>query len=198
MRDNSLQRKQEKFVRKMADFLKDNPSASLSIYPANYNEKEKEQLLFFEAKKKYFLLTNNNALNQNDSLTIEKMSVKDPAFVRFLDKRINHTLLFTIQQKSNAFVNVNIVNLKFNQLVKHRENIFRSYFIENGTNDRIQFHANDNSVPYNGFSSYKITYKGDVPKSLLSAYKELGEMNEQSPRKKYFKERKKIYSHRNR
>lgn len=193
MRDNLLQRKQERFVQNIADFLKDNPSAYLSIYPANYTEKEKEQLLFFEAKKKYFLLThNNNLLSQNDSLKIDRMSIKDPDFVKFLDKRINHTLLFTIQQKCNAFVNANIVNFKFNQLVKHRENVFRSYFIENSTNDRIQFHPNDNSIPYNGFSGYKITYKGNVPKSLLSAYKALGAMNEESRRKKYYQERKKI------
>jgi hypothetical protein len=40
----------------MVDFLKENPDASISIYPIQYVEKEKEHILFFEAKKKYELL----------------------------------------------------------------------------------------------------------------------------------------------
>ena len=43
----------------MGDFLVNNPNASIAVYPQQYEIKEKEHILFFEAKKKYFLLINN-------------------------------------------------------------------------------------------------------------------------------------------
>ena len=43
----------------MVDFLIKNPDASINVYPQQYAIKEKEYILFFEAKKKYFLMTNN-------------------------------------------------------------------------------------------------------------------------------------------
>nr|MBA3706593.1 DUF748 domain-containing protein [Bacteroidota bacterium] len=187
-----LESDQENFIQKIAEFLEDNPEASLSIYPITYTEKEKEQILFFEAKKKYFLRTNkNSSLNEKDSITIDKISIKDSLFVKFLDKHIDKTLIFTIQQKCQAFIDPTIVNGKFDQLLKHRESIFRSYFKENNTDNRIHIHPNENDIPYNGFSYYKIKYKGEIPESLLSAFISMNDMNGKKPRKKYLKERKK-------
>ena len=59
MRYSSLQPVQEKFIEKMADFLVKNPDASITVYPKQYALKEKEYILFFEAKKKYYLITQN-------------------------------------------------------------------------------------------------------------------------------------------
>lgn len=191
MQKSSLSNKQESSLSKIADFLEDNPEASLSIYPKSYAEKEKEYILFYEAKKKYFQLKNKNSvLSEEDSLTIDKLSIKDPEFVQFLDKQINDTMMFTIQEKCNAFLNSTIVTTKFNQLQKQRESLFRSYFMKNGTDKRIKILSNENTVPYNGFSYYKINYKGDIPESLISAYMKLNDMDNKIPRKKYLKERK--------
>ena len=44
---------QEKFVKKISGFLKDNPDATLTVHPIEYVSKEREHILFFETKKKY-------------------------------------------------------------------------------------------------------------------------------------------------
>ena len=70
MRQNTLLPVQEKFIEKMADFLIKNPDASITVYPQHYAIKEKEYILFFEAKKKYFLAINNKnprSFNAEDS-----------------------------------------------------------------------------------------------------------------------------------
>lgn len=189
---SSLSIKQEMSLRKIAHFLEKTPEASLSIYPKSYEEKEREYILFFEAKKKYFLQRNNKStLSEVDSVTIDKLSIKDAEFIQFLDKQINDPMMFTIQQKCNAYINSNIVDIRFNQLIKKRENTFRSYFTKNGTDKRIKIYSNENTVPYNGFSYYKINYKGDMPESLISAYKRLNDMNTRPPRKEHLKERNK-------
>jgi len=56
---------------------------------------------------------------------------------------------------------------------------------------RINISNNEYVIPYNGFSFYKIEYQGEIPKSLIKAYKEMNELNNESPRKKYKQERKK-------
>ncbi len=194
MRSALLGSDQENFIQKIAKFLKDNHDASLSIYPVTYLEKEKEQILFFEAKKKYFLRNHNNlSLNEGDSIAIDKISIKDSLFVKFLDKNIDNKMMFTIQEKCRAFIDPNILIGKLNQLLRHRENTFRSYFKANNTDSQIHIHLNENGIPYNGFSYYKIKYKGEIPESLLSAFISMNEMNGEIPRKKYLKERKQNY-----
>jgi hypothetical protein len=42
---------QEKFIGEMTDFLLKNPDASINISPQQYATKEKEYILFFEARK---------------------------------------------------------------------------------------------------------------------------------------------------
>ncbi|HYM93272.1 MAG TPA: DUF748 domain-containing protein, partial [Chitinophagaceae bacterium] len=55
MQQINLSKPEEAFVKKIAEFLKDNPEAKIIVHPFYYTEKEKEYILFFEAKKKYFL-----------------------------------------------------------------------------------------------------------------------------------------------
>ncbi|MDB5228113.1 MAG: hypothetical protein JWN78_2306, partial [Bacteroidota bacterium] len=102
MRQTVLRREQEKFVDKIADFLKSNRDASITVQPVQYAEKEKEYTLFYEAKKKYFLIQNHKSANQyseDDSVFVEKMSVKDSGFVHYLKKQFNDNDYYTIQQK---------------------------------------------------------------------------------------------------
>src|SRR6185369_14781954 len=126
-----LQPEQEKFISKMADFLSENPAASIGIYPKVYADKEKEHTLFFEAKKKYFLTINKedeHLFAEEDSEKVEKMSVKDSLFVRYLNKQVNDNMLFTIQEKCSRLINAKIVNDKLKQLNKQRETAFLSFF----------------------------------------------------------------------
>jgi hypothetical protein len=197
LRQNTLSSDQEKFVKVMVEFLKKNPEASISVYPYQYADKEKEHLLFFEAKKKYFLLNHNKKvqlLTEDDSLNLEKMSVKDSLLVHYINKWVNDSMLFTIQEKCEKFVGSANINAKFKQLNTEREKSFMSYFSMNSTERHVTFFPGDNIIPYNGYSFYKISYKGEFPPYLTKAYRKMIDLNNEAPRKQYKKERKKIIS----
>jgi hypothetical protein len=103
---------------------------------------------------------------------------------------INDSLLFTIQDKCASYLDRIIVNKKFNQLNKERENIFIGFFRNRNVENRIKFSERENIIPFNGFSFYKIEYKGVYPESILKAYRKLDEYNNEAPRKKYRIERR--------
>jgi len=193
MRQTALNKTQTTFVKKISDFLKDNETASIAIHSYSYSEKEKESILFFEAKKKYFFKIHakfKNMMTEEDSLSIEKMSSKDTSFVKYLDKHTNDSMLFTIQEKCYRFVGAAIVDKKMLLLIKEREQAFVEYFKINETEKRITFFENQNTIPFNGFSYFKIDYKGEVPETLMNAYHDLDEINSEPPRDKYLKFRK--------
>ena len=188
MRQTTITKNQEKFLNKISNFLKNNPESSLLVQPMMYADKEKESILFFEAKKKYYLSykeKNKKQMTEDDSLAIEKMSSKDSSFVKYLDKHITDTLLFTVQEKCYRLVGLDLVNNEFNKLMRRRTKALRDYFKEEETSKQIKIMDNKNTIPFNGFSYFKISYKGDLPKSLLEAYQELNEFNEQAPRNRY-------------
>ncbi|TRZ70658.1 MAG: DUF748 domain-containing protein [Bacteroidetes bacterium] len=193
VRQSSLLPDQEKFVGKMVDFLKDNPDASISVYPFEYAEKETEYIQFFEAKKIYFLLSENNnnlILNEADSLVVDKMSVKDTVFVHYLNKMVNDTMLFTIQEKCKSFLGPDLITSRFKRLTKEREDAFILDFTRNSVQNRVKIHIGENDIPYDGFSFYKIVYKGELPDALIKAYRKMNELNNEAPREKYKNERK--------
>ena len=189
----SLDRKQEKFLKQMAVFLKSNTDATIKVIPYQYVEKEKENILFFEAKKKYFFITHKKQiLEKDDSLEVDMMSVKDPKFVKYLNTYLKDSMLFTIQEKCTKFINQGVVINKFQQLNKNRIAAFKSYFKEKDVENHVIIQSAENTVPYNGFSFFKIVYNGEFPKSLQNAYQTLNELNNESPRKMFKKERDKL------
>lgn len=193
MRQSPVPDNQEKFIERMADFLVENPGASITVHPQQYAIKEKEYILFFEAKKKYFLLSNNinkESFSEEDSEKVAKMSVKDSLFVHYLNKQVNDSMLFTIQDKCSKLIDSGIINAKFKQLNTERENAFISYFKKREVEKQITISRGENIIPYNGFSFYKIEYKGEFPEPLIKAYREMNELNNEAPRKKFKKERK--------
>jgi len=194
MRQNILQPSQEKFIKKMAEFLVKNPNASIAVYPQYYTIKEKEYILFFEAKKKYFLIMNNKnvkSFSDVDSEMVDKMSVKDSMFVNYLNKHIKSSMIFTIQDKCAKFINSAIINAKYEQLNNERENAFIFYFKKREVEKQIKIYKGKNVIPYNGFSFYKIDYKDEFPESIINAYQQMNELNNEAPRKMFKKERKK-------
>jgi Domain of Unknown Function (DUF748) len=197
MRQSSLLPDQEIFVNNMVDFLINNPDAFISVYPMQYAEKEKEYILFFEAKKKYFLLSkdkNDQVLSEDDSLKIDKMPVKDSLFVHYLNKQLNDSMLFTIQGKCNKYIDSSIINAGFAQLNKKREDAFILSFRKKAVEKRVIIHTGEINIPYNGFSFYKIVYKGEFPGSLIKAYQQMNELDDVAPRKGFKEERLKIES----
>ncbi len=191
---HALHPRQKKFVKKMAKFLGQDHASSISVYSKEYSLKEKEQILFFEAKKKYFRSTHgtDHTFTKEDSLKINKMSIKEVAFMRALSrgKGSGDTLMFTIQDKCKNYVGATIVNSKYLKLVAARDQAFRDFFIHNHTEDRVKITSDNDSIPYNGFSFYKIVYHGEVLQVLQKANREMDELNGEAMRKKYAKDRK--------
>jgi hypothetical protein len=192
MRQTSLDRHQEQFVKKIADFLHEKKDATIEVYPEQYSLKEKEYILFFETKKKYFLQTQHkkeSQFNEDDSVKVEKMSVKDlgPVLAKNLRKITRDTTMFTIHDKCHYFLGDNRVDRKYHQLIRARENSFRSFFTRNGTENQLKMHKSKSTIPFDGFSSFRIKYNGEIPKSLTESYEDMRELNKKPFRKKYFK-----------
>ncbi|MBK7967036.1 MAG: DUF748 domain-containing protein [Bacteroidetes bacterium] len=188
MRNSTLNDKQEKFVERMAEFLEKTPNASISIVPEFYSIKEKEYILFFEAKKKYYLLTNKikeQSLSETDIKKIDKMSVKDAQFVQHLNNVLKDTMIFTIQEKCSSYIGSSVVDSEFKKLNENRKNIFINYFKKENVESRVKIATANTVIPFNGFSFYKIEYKGELPKSLLNAYNDMNQLNNKAPRRKY-------------
>lgn len=186
----NLRNSEDKFIDKIADFLKKAPSTTITIIPMIYTEKEKEYILFYEAKKKFYLMINKKTtMSKDDSLAIEKMSNKDSAFVKYLTK-INKSDVYTVQQKCLNYVGAELVNSKYLKLMKDREKVFKQPFVDNGTIKQVKILASENTIPFNGFSFYKIKYNGEVPASLTAAFDNLKNINDEKPRRKYIIKRK--------
>lgn len=192
IRQQTLSGHQKRFIDRVAKFLKKNPKSSIVVHVHGYPLKEKEQILFFEAKRKYFLLVNNRKLHHisaEDSIKIDRMSVKDARFMHFLKrgKGAGDTLLFSIQDKCVNYVGANKINSIYAQLEKDRDTEFLKSFLKNDSRKQVHIVTVNDSIPFNGFSFFRILYNGDIPKSLRRAYKEMYEINNESLRKRYFK-----------
>lgn len=195
MREHMLSSSQEKFIKKMIDFLEDNPEANITINPQCYKVKEQEFILLFEAKKRYFLVRHgmkSTAFSEQDSVEVDKISIKDPGFLKYLDDQVKSATLFTVQHKAAQMIKQSVVNARFEDLVKARQATFLEMFKEENLDKRVKFLSNKNVVPFDGFSFYEITYKGDFPDYLREAYDKMDEFDDLSPRKKYRKKREKI------
>lgn len=197
LRQADLGDAEKRFIKSMVDFLKDNPEAVINVTPQYYDQKEREYILFFEAKRKYYAMINNlkysgnnsSGIDKNDSVKIEKMSIKDPAFLRYLDSQIKDSLVFTVQEKCARYVDPDVIEAKYKQLKKAREERFLSEFKEKGLDKRVKILQDKNIVPFNGFTYYKIDYDGDFPESILKAYQKMNRLNNEPPRRKYKDER---------
>ncbi|MBL7919666.1 MAG: DUF748 domain-containing protein [Bacteroidia bacterium] len=195
MQEAEINRSQERFLNKISDFLEEHPQSSISVYPQTFEEKEKEYILFYEAKKKYFLHVNKKTTKEyteHDSLNVTNMSVKDSAFFHYVTKCCDDGLSFTIQEKCERYVGKSLINKKYALLLNNRKNTFLNVFKENGTSTQVKMHPNENSIPYNGFSFFKIAYAGDMPEVLQEAYREMEKLNDETPRDRYSDIRKKI------
>ncbi|MEI6682499.1 MAG: DUF748 domain-containing protein [Bacteroidota bacterium] len=193
MRQYSLSDRQKKFMIKMADFLAENPGSVVSVEPHQYDAREKEYILFFEAKKKYFLAASqktSRTFNEHDSETVDRLSPQDPRFLQYLNSQTHDPALCTNQEKYARIIDSSLINNRFRELNHRRSEVFYSVFRSRKVADRIEMSAAVNVIPYNGFSFYRISYHGVFPRSVLRAYERLNELNQFPPREKYRRERK--------
>jgi hypothetical protein len=194
MNRSTLPGSQAEFMEKMVDNLKENPETNITVRPIWYTEKEKEYILFFEAKKLFYQSYSNigtRELTEADTIVIDKISVKDSSFTRYLDKKVNTNGLYTVQDKCMKLVGKGKVDKKYNKLLSDRYKTFMAYFKEEGLEKRLKMVAKIDKMPYNGFSLYKISYKGEVPEELQEDYERINELNSRAPREKFKKTREK-------
>jgi hypothetical protein len=188
MRRARVEDGQDKFLEDIAEFLEDNPEANLVVQPIFHAEKEKENLLLFEAKKKYFIESGKiegPKLKDKDSMEVENMPVREKEFVKYLDNTINNPELLTLQEKCVRFIGWDLVNKRYEELIEMRRTAFLDYFKDNDTDRRIEILDVKNQVPVNWFSYFQIDYKGDMPEKLTEAFNKLYDFNTEPPRRKY-------------
>jgi len=192
-RQQVLYSNQLEYIDQTIDFLQKNTDERIDVYPNPYTSKEMEYILFFEAKKKYYLFINSDkkALSEKDSTEVTKMSVKDDDFINYLKKHTNDSLVFTVKALCTKLIGAHVVDEKFRQLTANREAVCMEQFIKRGVGNRVIIHESNSEIPYNGFSFYKIEYKGDFPDELIKASKLLDKYDDKAPRKRFEKKRKK-------
>ena len=194
MHKSALSSSQINFLEDIADLLKEDPKLSISVHPMPYTEKEKEYILFFEAKKNYVLSKEHRtvkSLCEDDTISIDKMSNKDSLFINYLNSKMGSKLPYTVQEKCLNLLGNDYITKKLNELNTSRKNAFKQYFKDNGISKKVTMHQTTDNIPFNGFSFFKIDYKGDIPKSLQKAYERINELNNEPPRKKFKKTREK-------
>ncbi len=194
MNRSYLPESQANFMENIVDYLKENPDFKISVNSIWYTEKEKEYIGFFEAKKRFYLSytqKNTDILSADDTVAIDRISVKDSTFIHYLDKKLGKQELYTVQDKCAKLIGQDKINAKYNTLIKDRRKVFLSYFKEGGVENRVKMLENIDKVPYNGFSIYKISYKGNIPEELAEDYDRINELNNESPRDKFKKLREK-------
>jgi hypothetical protein len=77
----------------------------------------------------------------------------------------------------------------FGKLINDRKNSFKEIFEKRNIDKRVKFSRDENLIPYDGFSFYKIDYNGEFPESIMKAFRQINELNNEAPRKKFKKER---------
>ena len=61
-------------------------------------------------------------------------------------------------------------------------------FKKKGVENRVKILKVENTIPYDGFSFFKIAYTGDLPQSLIRTYRKMNELTKDSPGKRFEKE----------
>lgn len=191
---SGLTKTEEKFVDKIVDFLKENPEAKINVQSNSYAIKEKEHILLYEAKKKFFFAHHKAAdepYEEDDSVMVERLSIKDQGFVNYLNEQAKDTTLHTAQSKAARLVDASVINAKYGKLEKAREVAFLEKFKAEKVATQVVFLKTKEVIPFYGYSFFEITYPGKLPDYLREAFEEMNEFNKKAPREAYRAKRKK-------
>lgn len=192
MNDHTITKIQQRFIKKMVVFLQENPEARISVSPLNYTLKEKEYILLYKAKKKYYLTRTGKPaadFREKDSVNVQKMDIKDSLFIHYLNRQTGDPMLNTVQDKCMRIIGTAAVDTHYNTLNQLRAAAFISLFREGNVAKQVNVLAGKSVIPYNGFSLFRIDYNGEFPEYLLDAYREMSDLNNESPREEFKKAR---------
>ncbi len=193
MIESQFTKKQSNFLQKIAKFLKENPQTKIRFEPMIYVSKEKEYIIYYEAKKKFYMSTYNlKSITSADSIKIFRMSNRDTSFVQYIKEKNTNPEAYSVYHYAKSIVDSKVVDKHYADLLKQREANVRSYFQAEGVENQISVAAAKSTIPVNGFSYYLIEYKGDYPYEVIDAYYKMNDLNNKISRRDYKKERKKI------
>lgn len=183
-----IERSQQKYIDKIAAFLEETPEAEITVSTNEFTDREKEYILFYEAKKKYYLSVNkikSADYSDKDSVRVSRMSIRDSLFVKHLRKCCGKALTFTLHDMCKIYVGNKLVNQKFDELKTRRREAFAKAFKKNNAMKQVHFTEGNHEIPYNGFSYFRVSYKGEIPDYLSKAYRKMNELNNEEPRNNY-------------
>jgi hypothetical protein len=151
------ERDQNTELGKVSRHLFFHPGAKVVITPYSFKEKEKEMLLMFEARKLFYLSqqrTSSKQLTETDSVAINKLSIRNPAFLVFLQTSSDSKLVFSNQEKALLVVGQARIDELYLKLINDRQKSVLNYFREKGYADRVTVKESKNDIPASGFSHY--------------------------------------------
>ena len=132
----------------------------------------------------------NKSFDESDSIDVNLLSIKNPDFIKYVNSLVKDTMLFNMYDRCKKMVGSSFINERFEQLNESRERAFMACF-DKKVIGQIKIMKAENTIPYNGFSFYKIDYNGTIPERLENAYDDLKVLNDEAPRNKYVRGRKK-------
>lgn len=174
-RQTELAKDEINYVTDIARFLHKNAEASIIVTPVAFGAREKEDILIYLAKKKYYKRIHNikeTQFTSDDSMAVEKMSMREPGFLAALDKTAD-PLMFTIQEKCGVWIDSNEVNAVYNNILKTRQRNFTRIFEIEDVMKQVKFKPQRTEAPRSGFSNYHIEYSADIPEKLEEAMEKL-------------------------
>lgn len=173
---------QKKFIRVLLKTMDKKEAPPLRFKHVEYTEKEKEFICFFEAKKQYHAeKTGQHRLSEEDSLALEKLSVKDKDFVAFLDRHVKSQSVYTVQEKCRLLTNEATLQRKLEHLASARTRELKKAFEENGALPSALKGTYSKGTPFSGFSCITIIYAGEEPSRLLRIYRNINGANNKWP-----------------
>lgn len=176
-----------KFAERMARFLSDHPEARLEVQPVVYMDLEMQYLSEYLSAKKYAL--QKGRWKGEDSLRLVQELRGDSDFVKAIDQ-FQH--VYSTKQNMMRYAGLRQVHQHYRQLQEVRKQEFLSAFGEGTARNRVTFLKHKDRMPFNGFSEYRISYKGNIPEDLRTAFEELQHYNDRSPRDRFKRFRKPV------
>jgi hypothetical protein len=153
---------QKKLLRSISRYLFFHPSTSVSIVPRYYEIKEKETLLLFEAKRRFYISQthiNKKLLAEEDSTSIDRLSIKDPVFTKWLNNQTNVPMVFTVQGKCLHLIGAAKLDELYKKLIERRKNGILEFLGYLKDKNRLTCSKVAGDIPACGFSQELIHYK---------------------------------------
>jgi hypothetical protein len=160
-----LEGDQEDQLRKITRYMFFHSSSTVSVRYYNYESREKEAIVLYEAKKKYFMASNHKKeITKDDSIAITKMSTKDKSFVTYLNRATNAAKNdFATELKCRKLIGEKRINDEYQELVEARQKQIESFFRDKNVLDRVSGKSEANTIPASGYSHIDFYYRGNQP-----------------------------------